>query len=200
MNVSLNSGDGQSPRPCRVLLSEAGVVPYKAVFHSHARPPLQTCLGVVAGGILLLLAGCTTADTRAREMPAALRGLSPADQQLALSGRIREGFSKDAVYVAWGAPSRTDTLHVGSQPLSYWLYTHVQYGEAGGYFGVSRGFYYHGRYIDPAPKSAGSGDFYVPPPYIRGLPRPETDVPYKKVAFENNRVIAYESLRGSSPR
>ena len=64
---------------------------------------LRLCL---CGGLSLLLwAGCVNPRSRARERPAALRQLSPTDKTLALGGNLREGFGKDAVFIAWGRPT-----------------------------------------------------------------------------------------------
>ncbi len=50
------------------------------------------------------VAGCATPVDRAKSHPAAFRKLSPADQNLVLEGRVRDGMSADAVYIAWGDP------------------------------------------------------------------------------------------------
>ena len=152
-----------------------------------ARLPWQ---GVAAGLSLLALTGCYTPQTRARERPAAFQELSPADRKLALDGQVREGFSKDAVYIAWGAPSRDIVGSRRAAPFEFWYYAHTNYGAGGGYFGVSRGFVYpgkdgHGRFFDTP------DDFYEAPPYIRGLPPPSTEVPYRRVVFEQGHVINY---------
>lgn len=160
-----------------------------------AHPP--AAFRVLVPAFFLLLLGCQGPATRARDQPAALRQLSAADQQLVLAGRIREGLGKDAVAVAWGKPSRVATFNVGRRSFDLWFYTQVQYGVAGGYFGVSRDFRFpggHARYDDG---TNGTGDFYVTPPYDRGLPRPETEVPYKKAVFEHGRVVSFETLRGA---
>ena len=164
----------------------------------------------MAGVSLLLFTGCSTPQTRAREKPAALRQLSPADQKLALAGRIHEGFSKDVVYIAWGAPNRVYAGSAHHQPFDSWFYTRTEYGVAGGYFGVSNGFYYPGGYggygyggyyggrHHRGRYYGGPDDFYAGAPYIRGFPPPETEVPYKKAVFEHDRVISYETLQGES--
>lgn len=153
---------------------------------------------LVLGAGLTFCAGCTTPESRLHERPAALQDLSPADRNLALTGHVRDGFGKDAVYVAWGAPSNVHTMVIDRQPLSYWLYSHVEHGAGGGFFGITRGFRYHGRYIVPHFPGPGTDDFYLAPPYSRGLPPPETEVPYKKVVFEGDRAISHDSARGGS--
>ena len=162
----------------------------------HVAP---TRLWLVAGlSLFLLLPGCVTPQTRARERPAALRELSPADRQLVLSGRIREGLGKDAVYIAWGTPSRTPSLRWHQRDFDFWFYTQVSYGAGGGYFGVSRDFHYPGGRGHFQDNNNGSDDFYVTPVYNRGLPPPQTEVPYKKAVFEHDRVVSYETSRDDS--
>ncbi len=151
------------------------------------------------GSLLLLLSGCFTPQTRARERSAALRQLSPADQQLVLSGRIREGLNKDAVYIAWGAPSRTPVYHLRQRSFDFWFYTQISYGTGGGFFGVSRDFHYPGGRGHFQGDNSGADDFYVTPVYNRGLPPPQTEVPYKKAVFENDRVVSFETLHDEPP-
>lgn len=146
-------------------------------------------------GLLPLLPGCVTPQSRAHEHPAALRELSPGDQQLVLGGHIREGLGKDAVYIAWGAPSRTPTFRWRQRDFDFWFYTQINYGAGGGYFGVSRDFHYPGGRGHFQDNNNGAEDFYVTPVYNRGLPPPQTEVPYKKAVFEHNRVVSYETAR-----
>src|SRR6186713_451559 len=61
-------------------------------------------LGAIGFG--LSLTGCTTVETRIAERPEAFRRLSPTDQTLVQQGRVRDGMSRDAVYIAWGPPSQ----------------------------------------------------------------------------------------------
>lgn len=72
----------------------------------------------------LLLAACSTVDSRIKERPAVYSALSRRDQALVRSGTIREGLSKDAVYIAWGAPAQVRSgsrnghpYELGSIPL-----------------------------------------------------------------------------------
>ncbi len=144
-----------------------------------------------------LLAGCVNPSSRARERAAALHRLPPTGQRLVLDGRIPPGADRDAVYIAWGAPSHTLTRDVRGRHFELWLYTSTERGVTSGYFGVSRGFDYpggyddHGRYVR-AGHTDGHDDFYVAPIYNRGLPPPETEVPYRKAVFEHGRVIDSE--------
>ena len=156
-------------------------------------------MGCVVVCVALLCAGCVNPSSRARERAAALRRLSRADQQSVLSGHIPRGADRDAVYIAWGAPSHALTRDVRGRHFELWLYTHVEYGVTSGYFGVTRGFAYpggsddHGRYVR-AGYADSHDDFYVAPIYDRGLPPPETEVPYRKAVFEHGRVIDAEPV------
>jgi len=52
--------------------------------------------------ILALLAGCSTVEDRIKEKPYAYSRLSPSDQALVRAGQVRNGFTQDQVYLAWG--------------------------------------------------------------------------------------------------
>jgi len=57
-------------------------------------------------GLLLVLAGCSTVESRIQGNPAAFASLSPADQALVRQGNVRAGMPKAAVYIAWAVPTR----------------------------------------------------------------------------------------------
>ncbi|MFC7338936.1 hypothetical protein ACFQY0_17195 [Haloferula chungangensis] len=137
---------------------------------------------------LLLLASCvpTTPEARIEQSPEKFWKLSDKDQALVRQGQIRRGMSPDAVYYAWGKPSRefvgadenTSTLrwdYTGSTPV----YSSNFYGGAyGGYYG--RG-YYGRRY----------------PGYGYGVGQQVTYIPYEKASvwFRDNQVTKWESAR-----
>jgi hypothetical protein len=51
-----------------------------------------------------IFTSCSTTETRISEHPEIFQSLSPRDQALVREGKIREGMSQNAVWVAWGAP------------------------------------------------------------------------------------------------
>ncbi len=77
---------------------------------------------LAAGGAMLLLTGCSTPGRRAEQRPAAFAKLSASDQKLVLHGRVRTGMSKDAVYIAWGAPNRRVENGKAKEAIDHWIY------------------------------------------------------------------------------
>ncbi len=148
-------------------------------------------LGAAFAGLLacVLTQGCSTPDKRSTAKAAALGGLSPADRQLVLKGNIHKGLSKDAVYVAWGSPSKTTVNTTARGPQECWTYVQTFNGYGGGYYGISRGLV-HGKHGD----HYNTNDFYPAPTDAQTLGgTPSTEVPVKRVVFENGRVVNYET-------
>ena len=141
----------------------------------------------------LLMQGCSTTGSRANEKSAALGTLPPAERQLAMSGNIQKGFSEDAVYVAWGAPSEKTVNNTARGPQECWTYTRSFNGTGGGYFGISRGLV-HGKNGD----HYDTDDYYPAPDTSQTLGgTPSTDVPIKRVIFEKGKVVSYETTQQS---
>ncbi len=137
----------------------------------------------------LLVQGCSTTGSRAGERSAAIGSLPPAGRQLALHGDIQKGFSKDAVYVAWGAPSEKTVHPTPSGPQECWTYVRTFNGVSGGYFGISRGLVHdkHGDHYD-------TNDYYPAPDTAQTLGgTPSADVPVKRVTFEQGKVVSFET-------
>ena len=66
-------------------------------------------LSFFAAGLLTLVAGCGTTNTKARriqENQAAFNQLSPTDQEIVRNGFIKIGFSQEMVYVALENPEK----------------------------------------------------------------------------------------------
>lgn len=110
------------------------------------------------------------------------RHLSPEHQALVQQGRICDGMSKDAVFLAWGQPSERPMLGQNEgRNFEEWTYTRMRpvvvsrpvfYGS---YWGPWGGWYTGG----------GVDTVYVPEKVA-------------DVTFENNRVVSWES-RGGTP-
>jgi hypothetical protein len=161
-----------------------------------------------------LLAGCTTVDTRIQERPEAFRRMSPSDQALVQQGRIREGMSRDAVYIAWGPPSQRAEGRMRGSAIETWIYFDTSVGDyqgpfgyggygggyggyGGGYGGFGYGYGFGGGFGYSGHRRHGRfGGFYYDPffdPYfynrVSVLRYPE-----RTVSFQRGRVIAYQLL------
>ncbi|MEM1083573.1 MAG: hypothetical protein AAGI48_05585 [Verrucomicrobiota bacterium] len=138
-------------------------------------------------GVIALLVSCTptTPEARIEQSPTKFWKLSDEDQRLVRQGQIRRGMNSDAVYYAWGRPSRqfsgadeeSSTMrwdYAGSTPV----YSSNIYGSYG--YGYRR----YGRY----------GRY----PYYGYAVSPQvTYVPYRKatVWFRDDRVTKWERSR-----
>jgi hypothetical protein len=163
-----------------------------------ARRLFRPALIAAVSAFVLAFAGCSTIDTRIQERPSVFQSLSPADQALVQQGRIREGFSKDAVYIAWGPPSHRipgrnrgrivetwvyDATDVGDYPGPFYYGSPYGYGIGFGFYGGRRSrFLRHRAFYDP---------FYDPFFYNRAN---IVRYPERTVSFDNDRVIAFQFL------
>lgn len=84
--------------------------------------------------ILLLVAGCSTVEERIKGKPYAYAQLSPADQALVRSGQVRNGFTRDQVYLAWGSPDRVISGFRYGHPYEAWVYTTYRTVYSGYYY------------------------------------------------------------------
>jgi hypothetical protein len=89
----------------------------KRRFFLHA-----STLAVVTG--TLILAGCSTPQTRISEHPDLYQSLSRRDQALVSQGQIRIGMSRTAVWLAWGTTDRKIMGNMGGGPTQTWIYTY----------------------------------------------------------------------------
>ncbi|MDB6118849.1 MAG: hypothetical protein JWO08_2630 [Verrucomicrobiaceae bacterium] len=126
-------------------------------------------------------------ERRVSYYPGLYSHLSEKEKQAVHMGKVEEGMSKDAVYLAWGAPGRVAVGKRGGKPFERWGYQSYRPVFTGGYgygygmgFGVGywgrhRGFY--GGFYDPA--------FYGAPvvTYVAAEGR--------YVEFVNGRVTAF---------
>ncbi len=152
----------------------------------------------------LVLSGCATTETRISEHPEIFQRLSPRDQALVREGKIREGMSQDAVWVAWGTADQKGTGITRGRSVELWIYNEYTYSNApypypygpfgyGGYYGGGRiafRHHYNRRFVlvgDP---------FYDP--FFYSFSRPTVSYPAKTVTFSNGRVVSIQIL--SPPR
>ncbi|MBE7156861.1 MAG: hypothetical protein INR62_00240 [Rhodospirillales bacterium] len=148
-------------------------------------------LGIFSVSLIacVLTQGCSTTNSRFATKTTVLKELSLADRQLVLSGNIRRGMSKDAVYVAWGQPTRTETDNTPQKLREYWIYDRTYYGGGSGEFGVSRGIVH-----DENGEHRDKSNFYPTPDSAQTLGgMPSNTVPIMRVVFNNGRVIDYET-------
>src|SRR5213592_2959615 len=113
-------------------------------------------LTLVLAASAFVLTSCSTTETRISDHPEIFQTLSPSDQALVKAGKIREGMSQNAVWLAWGAPDQKATGVARGRPVETWIYNEYTYANApypypygpfgyGGYFGGRVIFHHHGR-------------------------------------------------------
>jgi hypothetical protein len=158
-------------------------------------------LGLLASAIILT--GCSTTESRISEHPEIFNRLSPRDQELVKQGQIRVGMTKDAVWLAWGAPDQKAVGAMRGRQTETWIYmnttsypyaypSHYPYygGPYGGYgygfVGVVRAHHHH-RFIF-------FGDPFYDPFYYPSYIPPTVSYPYKTVTFANDRVVSFQHL------
>lgn len=136
---------------------------------------------LLLGGISLCLESCqiTTPASRIDKNPLIFRTLSPEHQLLVQQGRICEGMSKDAVFLAWGNPN-TPPVTGQQEGKSYekWVYS-VYQPVMVDTIGAGTGCWHHGHW------------------YGGGMSTSTAMVPQEVawVVFQNNTVTAWESRR-----
>ena len=155
----------------------------------------------------LLLGSCETPQDRIARRPDVYNALSPRDQQLVAAGEIREGMSRDAVYLAWGAPNqRGPGRHRGSSTET-WIYFSSTSGEHypgwGGWgygygpFGYGGfGYGYGGSYLHRHRSGRLHRHVFYDPFYDPFFYRRTSIVTYpeRTVSFQNGRVISFQFL------
>jgi hypothetical protein len=125
----------------------------------------------------LILASCSTPQTRISDHPDLYQSLSPRDQALVGQGQIRIGMSRTAVWLAWGSPDRKIVGNMGAGRNETWLY--IYYAT------------YPYPCYDPLDLYFGAPLYH--PFYDSDLP-PSIPYPGKVVTFANSRVVAFHYL------
>lgn len=149
---------------------------------------LRSSLGLIAA---LLLSQCAvTPQTRIDNNPQMFAQLSAKDRQLVTSGVIREGMTRDAVFLAWGRPDSvthgtnrgraTDLwTYIGQRPVST---MNMSMGMGWGYGGWGYGGW--GPYGWGGNPYWGGGPSVTYIPYTAGV-----------VEFSNGRVVRWTATR-----
>ena len=141
---------------------------------------LTGCARMLAAVLLAtVLSNCASGiERRIAKNPGIYNELSADDKAVVARGKIREGMSKGAVFIAWGAPARKLAGKKSGQPYERWTYLSFDAVPVH-HFGMGWGY---GRMCDYAygvPYSTMGTSFeYVP--YESGF-----------VDFTNGRVTGF---------
>ncbi|MES2594101.1 MAG: hypothetical protein V4662_02140 [Verrucomicrobiota bacterium] len=147
---------------------------------------LQLCAGLT---LATLAISCTSArERRIANNPQIYQKLSTSDQVLVQQGRIREGMTKEGVFLSYGRPDSVATGRQKGSSVEQWSYMGTQpvytnnFGMGLGY-GYGRGWGYRGY---------GAGYYGAWDPYW-GMGPNVVYVPYKdaSVTFRGNRVSEF---------
>ena len=84
---------------------------------------MKTLLGCAI--LILAVSSCSVPSTQSRiaKNSSMYSMLSPKHRQLVASGQITKGMSKDAVYLAWGTPSKVYKMEENGISKERWTYT-----------------------------------------------------------------------------
>ena len=173
-------------------------------FFHHEASIFSEALMVGAIGAVLFFGGCTTGKRELTESPGSFPEPVAAEQHSSQQGQIRDGMSRDAVCLAWGAPDQkvrgeaAETMSkrgsISIRPLrSYYprpVYVMGPYGGSATGIGCGGGVGYRHPY-----RRAFDG-FYYDPSTIRSSTAHANIVRYpdRTVSFEGGRVIAFQFL------
>jgi hypothetical protein len=142
---------------------------------------MKTILSVFAlAAGMILLAGCSTPQSRINDNPAIYARLTPEQQQLIKEGKVAIGFDMPMVKLALGDPDRIHERTDANGTSEIWSY--VTYESDDGallYTG-----YYH-RYF----YGLGGGPFY---PYYLAYPSRHEHTRFR-VVFREGRVVLIEN-------
>lgn len=149
---------------------------------------MKPALVVALAAASLLAAACapSTPTARIEANRPMYEKLSDAHQALVRQGQIDRGMSPDAVYLAWGRPSREYEGAEGRADTLRWDYDGSRPVYSTGFFG-SYGYGYGGGY-----------GYYGRRPYYGYALSPQVDyVPYRRatVWFRDRRVTKWERAR-----
>src|SRR4029079_5759593 len=134
---------------------------------------------------VLMLASCSTPQTRISDHPGFYQSLSPRDQALVSQGKIRYGMSRNAVWLAWGSPDSKVIGNMRGHSTETWVYV---------YYATYPYYYpYYGSY---ARCFGFSGDPFYDQFYYSLIP-PSISYPNKIVTFPNSRVMSFQYLESN---
>ena len=168
------------------------------IFNMKRQISLQA-LTLFLAASALVLSGCSTTETRMSDHPEIFQSLSPRDQELVKAGKIREGMSMDAVWIAWGTPDQKATGVARGKPVETWVYNDYYYANSyypypygpygyGGFYGGNFVFHHHGGH-----RFIVIGNPYFDPFFYSYIP-PRVAYPSKTVTFEHGRVVSIQVM------
>jgi len=171
----------------------------RRIFFNMKRQIFLRALTLCLSASALILPGCSTTESRISEHPEIFQTLSPRDQELVKAGKIREGMSMDAVWVAWGSPDQKANGVARGKHVETWIYNDYYYANSyypypygpfgyGGYFGGGVVFHHHGGH-----RFAIIGDPFYDPFFYSYIP-PRVAYPSKTVTFESGRVVSIQVM------
>lgn len=148
-----------------------------------------------------MLSGCVTTSTvesRIAARPELYIDLPAEHRSLVDRGQIKEGMSKDAVFLAWGAPDGMRESSSNGRRTEVWLYEtydpvytqHVDVGYGYGYGGWGHGY--------SRSRLRGGHGYYDCYPYDSiGIGTEVSYVPRvsRTVKFRNDKVTAWERVK-----
>jgi hypothetical protein len=172
---------------------------------------LSWALLTTAAAGALFFGGCSTPESRISDHRDLYDSLPARQQQLVAQGQIAGGMSRNAVWLAWGAPEQKVNGYARGNTTENWVYYTTTtypygYGYGYGYGGFGYGPYgygypgfwgggvgvfrnHHGR------RFVVFGDPFYDPFYYSYLP-PTVSYPYKAVTFVNGRVVEFQHMVG----
>src|SRR5712692_1385022 len=151
-------------------------------------------LGVSASA--LLLAACSTTETRISGHPDIYNSLSPNDQALVSRGQIRTGMPENAVWLAWGSPEQKAVGNMRGRATETWIYVHYTTAYPYPYHYPYYGFGFSSVAVVRSHHHRSFvffGDPFFDPFYYSYIP-PSIPYPYKTVTFANGRVASFQYL------
>ncbi len=138
-------------------------------------------LAPLGAALCLFGASCaSTVQSRIDKYPGKFDGLPRSHQEAVRAGELRQGMSKDAVFLAWGSPAGAKEGVAGGRRYEKWRYVR-QRQIVSHTTTVGWGYGRYGRYCDP---------YYYGGPAV-------TYVPYTSavVEFRNGKVTSWERER-----
>jgi hypothetical protein len=126
---------------------------------------MKQFLAAISAALLMISCAPSTPQTRIQQDPGKFEGLSEKHRSQVEQGMISRGMPQDAVYLAWGRPSRVFQGSKGGKLTEHWDYTGSRpvystnfYGMYGGYCGpYGRHGYFGGCGLGIGPEVA-----YIP--------------------------------------
>jgi hypothetical protein len=165
---------------------------------------LSKALGIAVSAVVL--ASCSTTETRISGHPEIYQSLSPRDQALVSQGQIRDGMSPNGVWLAWGSPDRKIVGNMRGRSTETWVYVHYRtysypypypfYGPGYGWgygFGLTTvGFAGRHRWHNGRSFLFFGSPFYDP--FFYSYIPPSIPYPYRTVTFAGGRVVSFQYM------